>query len=179
MMLWLVADSVMKYSFPNTVWPAFLPVLRVLFLDVQARIFSSQHLMMDVKIQAMYYAYSITDLRCLLVKLKKFKNVTSTESAQLSLAVFHAFEWNFWWKQFNFPLYYSRGRKQVAFKMHVLGYVIGWKAHIPKSGKMDTTLSFTIAYPVHSISIYRESLCAIREWIVNKTSFSFWKYGTQ
>lgn len=141
-MLWLVAGSVMKYSFPNTVWPAFLPALWVLFLDVQTRIFSSQHLMMDVKIQAMYYAYSITDLRCLLVKLKKFKNVTSTEFAQLSLAVFHAFEWNFWWKQFSFLLHYSGWRKQLAFKMHVFGYVVGWKTHIPKFRKMDTALSF-------------------------------------
>jgi len=48
--------------------------------------------MMDVKIQVMYYAYSITDLRCLLVKLKKFRNVTFTESAQLLLVVFHAFK---------------------------------------------------------------------------------------
>lgn len=141
----------MKYSFPNTVWPAFLPVLWVLFLDVQTHIFSSQHLMMDVKIQAMYYAYSITDLRCLLVKLKKFKNVTSTESAQLSLAVFHAFEWNFWWKQFSFPLHYSRGRKELALQMHVLGYVVHWKTLIPKFRKMDTILSFKITYPVCTI----------------------------
>lgn len=72
----------------------------MLHLKEHTHIFSSQCLMMDVKIQAMYYAYSITDERCSLVKLKKVKNVTSTESAQLSLAIFHAFECNFWWKQF-------------------------------------------------------------------------------
>lgn len=149
-MLRLVAASVMKYSFPNTVWPAFLPAVWVLFLDVQTRIFSSQHLMMDVKIQAMYYAYSITDLRCLLVKLKKFKNVTSTESAQLSLAVFHAFEWNFWWKQFSFPLHYSGGRKQLAFKMHVLGSMVGWKTCVPKFRKMDTTVPFKMTLLLRS-----------------------------
>lgn len=140
-MCWLVADSVMKYSFPNTVWPAFLPALWVLFLDVQTHIFSSQHLMMDVKIQAMYYAYSITDLRCLLVMLKKLKNVTSTESAQLSLVVFHAFEWNFWWKQFSSLPHTLFCRKTATIENAVLGFAVGWKTYAPEFRKMGTSVS--------------------------------------
>lgn len=50
----------------------------------------SQHEMMDVKTQMMHYAFGITDLRCLLVTLRKCKNVKSCEFILLSLAlVFH------------------------------------------------------------------------------------------
>lgn len=45
---------------------------------------------MDVKTGPMHYAYSITDLKCLLVSLRKCKNVKSCEFILLSLLlVFH------------------------------------------------------------------------------------------
>lgn len=68
--------------------------------------------MMDVKTGLMHYAYGITDLRCLLVSLRKCKSVKSCEFIVPSpVLVFHSSESRFHIKGFQDPLHQFYGNK--------------------------------------------------------------------